>query len=519
MTRILCLFVIACAFVLGTSVAEARDFNCDASALRLTLGGQATVEPITANRGQAECKDVKSQTKQTIGPVTIGALIAETSVPNATQVDAQGGLGLLSVSAEALAGIPIPTLDQIDQIPPVVVPVSPLDQVLGLPPEITVDIRPAVKSIVAGLKTGPLLEVAGSLANAHARCDGSTPVLTGDTQTAGLKVLGQEIPTNAVVNQVLTLYNGQTIDPGALDLTQIPLPPAVSILTPTLQQIAQNLVKDFLAQMPDITLPEALINLSVKPSSQVKTDGGLTQQGLSVSLSLLGQNVVSLVAGEARVSVDSVKCTVSTPQGEVAPVSAVPEQALSCSTRRLALINVLDRGSYVAIYGAADKRLAGKRVSIRSKADGGKVVARPRVNRYGLFHAKAPLPPERYRHTNTARYKAVHGSDESLNLKLHRRMVFTSVKSAHGKVTLSGIVTKPWTKDREIVIRQRLTCRKQKVVARVHPDSRGRFKVTVKAPKNGDVGVYRATTMVAFPDPDAPDFRTYTLPGLVRFAR
>jgi hypothetical protein len=141
------------------------------------------------------------------------------------------------------------------------------------------------------------------------------------------------------------------------------------------------------------------------------------------------------------------------------------------------------------------------------------------VSKAGLFKTRAALPPERYRYTNTARYMAVHGKDKSLNLKLHRRMVFTSVRSAHGKVTLSGIVTKPWTNDRTIVIRQRLTCRKQKIVARVHPDSRGRFKVTLKAPKNGDVGVYRATTMVAFPDPSAPDFRTYTLPGLVRFAR
>jgi hypothetical protein len=29
--------------------------------------------------------------------------------------------------------------------------------------------------------------------------------------------------------------------------------------------------------------------------------------------------------------------------------------------------------------------------------------------------------------------------------------------------------------------------------------------------------VYRATTLVGYPD--GPDFRTYTLPGLVRFAR
>jgi hypothetical protein len=515
LTRIAVLVVVVGVFVLGTSVAHARDFNCDASAMRLQVLGQATVEPITANRGESSCKEVKSQNKQTVGPVTLGALYAETTVPKATEAQAQGGLGLVSVGADALAGLPIPTLDAIDQIPsvPVTLPANPL-----LPPSITVDIRPAVKSLVAGLKTGPLLELAGSIATANAKCDGSTPKLTGNTQTVGLKVLGQEIPTNAIVNQALTLYNGQTIDTSKLDLSQIVLPPALSFTDPFVGTILQNAVSSALAALPPITLPESLLNLSIKPSSQTVADGGLTQQGLSVSLSLLGQSIVNLVAGEARVSVDSVKCTIQTPQGEVAPVSAVPEQALSCGTRRLALINVLDRGKYVAIYGAADKRLAGKRVAIWSKADR-EVVARPRVSKAGLFRARAPLPPERYRYTNTARYMAVHGKDKSLNLKLHRRMVFTSIRSAHGKVTLSGVVTKPWTDDRTIVIRQRLTCRKQRIVARVHPDSNGRFKVTVKAPKNGDVGVYRATTMVAYPDPSAPDFRTYTLPGLVRFAR
>ena len=32
------------------------------------------------------------------------------------------------------------------------------------------------------------------------------------------------------------------------------------------------------------------------------------------------------------------------------------------------------------------------------------------------------------------------------------------------------------------------------------------------------LGVYRATAVVAYPG-GGPDFRTYTLPGLVRFAR
>jgi hypothetical protein len=174
----------------------------------------------------------------------------------------------------------------------------------------------------------------------------------------------------------------------------------------------------------------------------------------------------------------------------------------------------------VSLYGAADTRLAGKVVAIRSRANAGRVVAHARVSKAGLFHAKAPLPPERYRYTNTARYIAVHGKEQSLNLKLHRRMVFTQVRSAHGKVTLSGVVTRPWTTPPDgIVIRQRLTCRRNKIVARLRPDSRGHFSVTLKAPKKGDVGVYRATTMVAYPGGWAPDFRTYTLPSLVRFAR
>jgi hypothetical protein len=506
------LLVIAALFLLAVPAAHARDFTCDASALRLQLGGQATVEPLTANRAATACKEVKAQTKQTIGPATLGALYAQTTVPAPTHAQAQGGLGLLSVSAAALAGIPIPTLDAIDQIPAVPLPADPL-----LPSGLTIDIRPAVKSLVAGLQTGPLLELAGSIATADAKCDGGTAKLSGHTETVGLKVLGQEIPTNAVVNQALTLYNGQTIDPTKLDLSQIVLPPGMSFTDPVLGSVLQNAVEDALAALAPITLPESVLGLLVRPSSQTIADGGLTQQGLTLSLSILGQNILNFVAGEARVSLDSVRCTVQTPQGEVAPLASVPQEALSCSSRRLALLDVVDRGRYVSLYGAADKRLAGKRVAIYSRADR-RVVARPRVSKAGLFRARAPLPPERYRDTNVARYMAIHGKDRSLNLKLHRRMVFTSLRSRHGKVILSGLVTKPWTSPRTgVVIRQRLTCRKQKIVARIRPDSNGRFRVTLKAPKSGDVGVYRATTMVGYPD--GPDFRTYTLPGLVRFAR
>jgi hypothetical protein len=499
--------------VLAPAAAHARDFNCDASAVRLQLGGTTTVEPVTANRGVAGCKVVKSQTSLQTGPVAGGVLLAETALPSGTEAVARGGLGYLSVSLDALSGIPLPTLDAINALPPVAVPIPAGGQVLGLPASIQVDIRPAVKALVTGATTGPLVELAGSLATAHARCVDSAPQLTGETSVVGLKVLGQTLPTDAIVQQALTLYNGQTINPSALDLSKIVLPPGLSFTDPLLGTTLQTAVKGALATLPPITLPASVLGVSITPSSQQTGGGGLTQQGLRIALSVLNQNVLTALVGEARVSVDSVKCTA----GAVAPLESIEKEALSCSTRRLALIDVIDRGRYVALYGAADRRLAGKRIAIRSRADG-RVVAHPRVSKAGLFRARVPLPPEHYRYTNTARYTAAYGKDESLALKLHRRMVFTVVSSRKGKVVLSGVVTKPWTRRTEIVVRQRLTCRKQRIVARVTPGSDGRFRVTLKAPSKGDVGVYRATTMVAYPN-GGPDFRTYTLPGLVRFAR
>src|SRR5213079_2961768 len=195
--------------------------------------------------------------------------------------------------------------------------------------------------------------------------------------------------------------------------------------------------------------------VSIRPSSQQVADGGLTQQGLRVALSVLGQNVVALLVGEARMSAASVNC--AAPSQQTVLGQKVGKAALECSSRRLALLNVLDRGHYVSLYGAADRRLAGKRVAIYSKADH-RVVARPRVAKTGLFHARAPLPPARYRDTNIARYMAVHGKDRSLNLKLHRRMYFTSVRFVHGKVVLKGVVTQPRLANSLIVVRQRVTC-------------------------------------------------------------
>src|SRR3954469_24676758 len=219
--------------------AHARDFTCDASAIRLQVASTATIEPVTANRGGTSCKAAKVQTVPASGPVSGASLLAQTAIASATDAQATGGVGRLSVGQGALAGIPLPTLDAINAIPlvPVTLPLPP-----PLPSSITVDIRPAVQALVGGLPNASLLDLAGSVATANAACDGSTPKLTGSTQVAGLKVLGQAIPTDQVVQQALTLYNGQTITPGALDLSKIELPPGLSFTDPTFGSLIKTAV-------------------------------------------------------------------------------------------------------------------------------------------------------------------------------------------------------------------------------------------------------------------------------------
>jgi hypothetical protein len=511
-TRVFLVSLVAGSLVaLTASSAQAADFSCDASALRIQLGNQTIVEPLTANRGGATCQAVKNELPLNIGPIA-GSLLAQTSLPSVSEAVSQAGLPKLTVGAGLLAGLHLPTLDAIDSIPSTTVAIPVAGQLLGLPSSITIDVRPAVKALVNGALNSPLLEVDGSFATARASCVDSKAVLSGESQLLGLSVLGQKLPLDAIVQQAVNVYDGQTIDLSKLDLSQIVLPPGLSFTDPLLGTILQGAVKTVLSSMPPITLPASVLQVALSKSSQELTADSLTQRGLQLKISLLGQNLITALVGEARMSASSISCAKQAVLHE-----KVQKAALQCTSRRLTLLNVLDRGDHVALLGAADRRLAGKRIAIYSKADH-RVVARPRVSKTGLFHASAPLPPARDRYTNTARYMAVHGKDRSLNLKLHRRMYFTSVRFVHGKVQLRGVVTQPRLSGAVILLRQRVTCHKQIVVARLHPDAKGRFRVVVKPRGGRDIGVYRATTMVAFPDPSAPDFRTYTLPGLVSFA-
>jgi hypothetical protein len=138
----------------------------------------------------------------------------------------------------------------------------------------------------------------------------------------------------------------------------------------------------------------------------------------------------------------------------------------------------------------------------------------------GRFAATAKLPGRRLRRSNRARYEARVGGERSLALKLERRMIVSRVKAAGGKVTIAGRVTGPLAsraRDRTIELQQRRSCSKAELIARVKPDRRGRFRVTVDAPEGERAAVYRLRTRVRRTASSVKLYRTYTLPRAVDF--
>jgi hypothetical protein len=99
---------------------------------------------------------------------------------------------------------------------------------------------------------------------------------------------------------------------------------------------------------------------------------------------------------------------------------AIEKVLLGCSTRPLALNDVVEKGGKVLLIGAAERAQAGKQVKIVFGSD--KVVATARVGSSGEFSTTAPLPPVKIRGGNGARYIAELGSLRSLDLKLTRRL-------------------------------------------------------------------------------------------------
>jgi hypothetical protein len=363
---------------LPASASAASAFTCEASAVRAQVLTAPALEPVVANRGQA-CKKVIAGVPTITGlpvPATARVLSAQTDLqgsdaqPGSQKAAAAGGLADLSVGLP-----PLPITLPVDQIPQTTIP----NPVPGGTP---IDITALLKSLAPnGALPTELIGARGAFSTATATCvDGATK-LEGFSQVAGLRVLGRELPTDQVVSQTLNVIGGGTIDPSQISVasivSQVPVLQNLPIAT------VEQPIKNALAALPDIVIPASVAQLTVTPAEQVREGTKLTQRALRVNLKVAGQQIVDLALGEASVSAANVMCT--------APGSVAAEQ-LSCTKKRLALVDVLRQGRRVKLFGVADRALVGKRVEIRFTADGRRV-ALPTVRRDGSFSATAPLPP------------------------------------------------------------------------------------------------------------------------------
>jgi hypothetical protein len=196
------------------------------------------------------------------------------------------------------------------------------------------------------------------------------------------------------------------------------------------------------------------------------------------------------------------------------------EALLECSSRRIVLTDVVQRGRRVHLLGVADRRFAGRRVDLRfvgmRAGDPGRHVAFATVGADGGFRATAPLPPRTVRATNAARYQAVLGDERSLRLKLFRRMLVDDARSAKGSVTLTGRILPPLhPRSMTIVVKQRVSCTSTVEVGRTQARPDGRFRVTLPGPPETRTATYRLQTVVRESPRNPRLYPTFTLPRAV----
>jgi hypothetical protein len=188
-----------------------------------------------------------------------------------------------------------------------------------------VDITSALRTLVP-IPSTLLVGVQAASATATAECAGGTAQLTGSTQVTGLTVLGQALPTDRAVTQTVNVVNAGTIDPSQLSAAGLPAP---------LNGLPLVVLQPLLDALPDIAVPATVAEVRVTPGAQTVEGGTLTQRGQQVSVVIAGQTIVDVTLGQASVSRGDVDCG-----------QAVAQAQLSCVARKLALIDVLNRGTY-----------------------------------------------------------------------------------------------------------------------------------------------------------------------------
>jgi hypothetical protein len=202
-------------------------------------------------------------------------------------------------------------------------------------------------------------------------------------------------------------------------------------------------------------------------------------------------------------------------RGTLAYRLAASQLALQCLRRGITLIDVLQRGGRVALLGAADKSLVGRRVTIAILA-GHKRVASAVVGSDGFFGTTAALPARGLRFTNKASYQASIGSLRSAYLKLTRRMLVESISSHAGKVAIRGRIVKPLSRPvAAILVKRRISCSTMVTVKRIKPRRDGSFSVTLLAPPHTPAALYVATSTVRQSLRNRRSYPTSTLPRVV----
>ena len=511
--------------IIGAAIAAAPagasaagTFDCSASAIRLSVLGQTAIDPITANIGKGTCQSAISSLGQAPAlpaPLTVNLAGAQTVLQGPADAvyqqtaTATGSIGDLSIKSLPSLPIALPTAVLPPNLTALPVPIdTTLAGLLGVTgSSIPINVLPAVQSLIPAqaLPSVDLLDVHIASSTASATCVSGAPQLSGSSQVAGISALGQSLPLGQVVNQALTLIGAKTISLSSLDLSKVQLPAGLSFSNPLYGSLLQTAVNAVIAGLPPATIPATVAQVAVTPAEQTNSGGTLTQRALHVAVSILGQSIADVVLGEASVSDSGVSCAT--------PPTAASALALQCTKRKLNLINVVERSDHVALLGAADPSLIGHRVNIVFTSTGQKV-ASAIVRPDGFFRASAPLPPASLRHTNSARYQAVEGSEHSLRLKLERRMHISSLRHSGKNVVISGVVTGPLA-SHTILIQQRVSCTQLVTVKRIHTNADGTWSAVVPAPPNSQAAVYRATTQVLHDTTNSKTFPTFTLPGYI----
>ena len=464
--------------------ASAQGYTCEASAFAVTLGPSPRTEPITANKGEPTCKEASAGANAPASPLPVtGSLLSATTAlepptgaPSAQTASAAGGLGSL-----AIAGLPIP-LEQPD-----------LSALPGPAQTLGIDIRGAVEALVPDSFSAELLNLRAVRAEVTGSCVNGSPRLTGTSSVLGISVLGTELPVDRAVSQTVNVVDSSNLVLSSLTPAQLGLPnvPGVDAV---------------IANLPTISIPATVAQLRVTPGRKIEGGGKLTQHALDLTLAVGGQTVVDLTVGEATVGAAAVNC------------GGVADLALQCTTRRIVLIDVLRSKGRVKLFGVADRRFTGRRVTVRFTATN-KIVARPVVRRTGLFTATAPLPRRKIRATNRARYIARIGKEKSFKLKLVRRMLVSSTRVRARKVTITGRVVLPLAAPvRQIVVKRRVSCGRYRVIKRFTPPANGRFRVTLGGPPSRQAAAYRLQTRVRKFTSNPKTYPTFTLPRYVDLA-